>query len=361
MKSESKKSRLVLGYSAVTFLLGAGSASAEGPFLITNRSASNPVIEAAFNSIADELVTSVNSSIFTENNQALFADGMAGANSSGNTAVIADRASEPTLVSVTGGAQINVFGVNSLASVSFANTNSLPSVGAGVHAAATVGVRPGLFGLGKLGPIDLSRLKIYATFLSMDLSLGSSASFAASAYGLNLQYKVVPSVGMSFLAKWGGIDFLTGVNYISNRVGYSGTLTQSQTSGTSTMSFDFDYNLGVQSKVTYIPLEVSTSAQVLYLFTVYGGAAADLNFGSSGLTGGGSGDVTATENLSASGYTAEAVLDFDTYGYKAKPSLVNTRGFVGGQLNLSLIKIGGEATFATSGNTSIGFYGRIVF
>jgi hypothetical protein len=362
MRPTPRKSQISLALAITGASLTVNSARAEGPFLITDRVSATPQLAALFDGLADTLVTTVNDSIFSTDNQALFADGMAGANSSGNSGLIADRATDPTLVSLSAGIQANIFGVSSLTNLDFTTSNSLPSVGVGLHSALTVGLNMGKLGVGKIGPIDGSRLKLYLSYLSYDLDF-SSASANLTNLGMNLQYKVVPPIGLSFLAKWGGVDLLTGVNYVTNRATYSGSLSQTSQDGAgSQLTATFDYDLGVESKVFYIPIEVSTSLQVLYIVTAYGGAGVDLNFGSAGLVGGGSGDISAVNNnLPESGYSAKAVLDFDTYGYKASPSLINTRGFLGAQFNLSILKVGGEMTFSTQGNTSFGLYGRVVF
>ena len=353
--------RKQIRFLAVLALFASPNLWAAPPFSITPSADNDPLLNDTFDDLLANLTEAVNDTIFTDENQAVLADGMAGANASGSATTIVDRALEPTLFNISVGGQVSVFGVDQLTTSFAASSNELPSIGAAIHGGVTAGVNLGTLGLKKkLGPIDFSRLKAYGSFLNYTYD-SSTFSAAMQNYGLNLQYKLVPAVGLSFLAKWGGIDVTTGMNYIRNRATYQGNLNQSSSDGTNTLSFNFDYDLGVESKMFYIPLEVSTSVRLLYIFSAYGGVAADLNFGSAGLVGGGSGEVTATTNLAPVSYEADAVLDLDEHGYKASPSFVNPRGFIGGQLNFPLAQVGGQVSVSSNGTMGFGLYARMGF
>lgn len=344
------------------------------PFQILNRTSSldtsNPIENAlytAFGAAADDVANSINTTYMSESSRRGFTDAIARANASGSSALMMDRGSDPSLFSGGLGGQINFYPIGSLLSggTNIQANNSLPTVGASLQTGFTFGVPAGLLGLKNIGPISGSRLMIFLSGMSFSGTV-SSVTYNMFDLGLNLQYKVVPSIGASILAKWGGVSVGTGLNYSTNSVSISGHLDQSSTmpSGTDTATIRtvMDYALGVSANTFTIPFEFSTYATVFYAFEVYGGMSMDLNFGSAKLTGGASGPLSASTTspvATANLFSGTAQLTLDDASVVSSPATVLFRTFGGVQMNVALFKLAFEATSLSNGSGSLSALMRI--
>jgi hypothetical protein len=349
--------------------LGLGSAArAESTaFQIINRTsdlnAGDPIegpALAAFNAAADSVVSSVNNGFLSQSSQQGFANALADADTSDTSALLADRASNPDRFSLGVAAEGAFYQQNGWSSNA---NNQLPQLGAGAQLALVLGVRASNLGISQLGPLDGKRLMLYLNGMSFSTKVsGVSASFFN--IGLNAQYDVI-SPRSVVLVGWGGLKFLTGLNYATSTVTYSGKIQQSAGVGfsgqTATVSVDMDYNVGVTSSDFYIPLELSTNFNLLYLLTVYFGGAADLNFGSAHLTGTGSGPISSTSTTSLGVnnlFSGTASLNLDD-GVSGHPSLVAVRGFAGLQVNVLLLKAAVEGTVLGNGAKAVAVIFRL--
>ena len=341
--------------AAILVSLAAPTARAADVFQITNRTSDlDPTAFAAvieqFNTLADNLESEVNTLLSTDARTSL-ASGFASANAGVTTALAGDHANSPSLLSVGAGLQGSVFvGADGFA---MAGSNELPEIGVGLQTAVTVGFTPSLFGLQKLGPIDGKRLSIYLSGLSFTQSLQGFDLNMAN-FGVKGQYQIVAPRGASFLLKWEGVSFGTGVLYSSNSASYGANVAFEQSGATETLSVDLDYNLGISSSVTTIPLELSTAGKLLGLITVFGGVGADLSFGGSTLIGGAEGPISASSTAPGVGsleaFSGNAVLDLETDdGFVAAPFL-QSRVFFGTQFDLWVLKLGIEAVLNGTGS-----------
>jgi hypothetical protein len=336
-------------------------------FQIINRTsdlnASDPIqgpALAAFNAAADSIESSINNGFLSQSSQQGFATSLAKADTSDTSSLLADRASNPDRFSVGLVGQGNFYMQNGS---SASADNQLPQLGAGAQAGLVVGVRASSLGISNLGFLDGKRLMFFLNGMTFSTSVsGVSASFTN--IGFNALYDLV-SPRSAVVIGWGGLKFLTGFNYATSTVTYSGSISQSASTSFSGQSanvnVDMSYDIGVTSTDFYIPLELSTNFSILYLFTVYLGGAADLNFGSAHLTGGGSGPITstATTNLGVNNlFSGTASLNLND-GVVGNPSSVAVRGFAGVQFNLFLLKVGVEGTVMESGTKSAAAFLRL--
>lgn len=185
-----------------------------------------------------------------------------------------------------------------------------------------------------LGPIDPRRLKIFLNFDSSNFSkTGTVVRF--SSFGLNGQYKLMDprSVALGSV-RWNGIDVTSGFRFSSMNIQVIKAVDQTSTgtvnaSGNPTMTATFDGTADVGADVhTYaIPLEVSTSARLLYFLTPYMGLGADFAFGSSDGIANLSGPITVTESSGSLGTISG--LGTLNLGQNGGPTLANLRYFIG--------------------------------
>ncbi len=185
-------------------------------------------------------------------------------------------------------------------------------------------------------------------------------------FGLGLNYQWI-APGKSFLwglAKWRGVNFGTGINYQSNKVTFSTDIAEisqaySQTTPagalpaaqigtvTTTLAGTPKVNLGLEMTTTSIPLEATTSIQMLWLLNLNLGAGVDLVFGKTDITADSGSSFTARDmTVSVAGVTQTVhstvvpgtiKLDASTKGIN--PSLARMRLMTGFGVQLGPVKI----------------------
>jgi hypothetical protein len=221
--------------------------------------------------------------------------------------------------------------------------------GFAIQSAAVLGFTPGAVTSGQWGPIDPARLRVYLSFLSMDQTQ-DDADVSFTSMGLVGQYRLIEerSLGLSVL-KWNGVDVSSGFRIAKNKFSYTQTLPAFQQSSapvTATVAAA-PATIGADVNVYSVPLEVSTSARLLYVLNFFGGFGSDFNFGSSKAIA--SYNTTITVNPSG---TATGALDL---GGDTSPTPWNLRAFAGlgaefaiGQINLGVGKSLTAGAWATN-------------
>lgn len=176
-----------------------------------------------------------------------------------------------------------------------ASNNALPSIGAGIQASFNIGFSLALFKmLPSFGFFDPKKLTFYAQYLSLTLpsTLVTGLSGQATNWGVFAQYRLFNPVGLGMgTLQWGGVLVQAGFISSSQKVLFEVPFSDSQKVSDSwnvdqyTLGYDLTLDwstkgtLGAQMLSTHIPLEISTSARVFYMFSWYGGLALDLNWG----------------------------------------------------------------------------------
>ncbi len=213
-------------------------------------------------------------------------------------------------------------------------------------------------------------LKYGSTAYEYDYTQGgttTAVSMDTTNFGIGLNYQLVmpsKSVLLGFF-KWRGISVGTGFNYQSNKVDFSTVMSEvteeySQTitnfdgaghdmTASATLSATPDVNFALEMTTYSIPLEATTSVQLLWLLNMNIGVGGDLVFGNTDITANGSSDLTAknftittdsgvdTSAASADVENGTVSLDAGTSGIS--PSLARLRVMGGLGMQLGPIKI----------------------
>jgi len=261
------------------------------------------------------------------------------------------------------GAQLPTFDTSQMTAIA-TNMQKDPDVYAGIAASVTdinVGINAetvfGFFNkdLGKTLKNFYFNVKFGGLNTSYALDSSTDLTMASTNFGIGVNYQFLPATPsiMSGLLQWRGLNFGTGFNYQSNKIDFALTMSKitqemkTNVSGTdvaATLAVTPKVNVGVVMNTFSIPLEATTSVQVLWLTNINFGVGADLVFGSS--------DVNATVNspltvdsitgLNALGVSyastpGKATIDAGTKGIS--PSLVRARIMSGIGMNLGPVKI----------------------
>ncbi len=365
LKKYRPATELSLAVGLISFFVANSPAQAVGVFSIKSRTtgldktnAAELAVYDSFGTIADALEATINDGILSETLRTGLTTHFAKAGASPDSSLFVDRASDFSVTSITTGGQFNQSGTFNFSS----SANAMPSAGAAGQGSVVIGIKANKLGIGSIGPIQGSRLSLYAHFFTFSQAI-SVVNLSMTNFGLDAQYAIVPGVGTSFLARWNGLHVASGFNYSSNTIALTSSLTQSSTSGTETVAFDMNYTLSSKTSTFWVPVEISTSATLLSFMTFSTGFGADLNFGTSKLLGDSTGTMTASTTAtglsSANLFSGTPTLDFTSAGNSAGISVIAPRLMIGGQFSLFALKFGGEYTYYTSGATGYAGWARI--
>jgi hypothetical protein len=197
---------------------------------------------------------------------------------------------------------------------------------------------------GKSALFDPARLKIFAGFFKKSISR-ETADLAFTAFSLHGQYKIITG-GMkgAGLAKWGGLDVTTGLRSSAMRVEINQSVTEGVTQSSTypgnpsiTSTFVGNVNAGADTNIYTIPIDVSTSARLLYVLGFFAGLGMDMSFGSANSIANLTGPITTTDSANSLGViTGQAALDL---GENTGPTLSNVRYFAGAQIEMGVLAI----------------------
>lgn len=188
-----------------------------------------------------------------------------------------------------------------------------------------------------IGAVNSENLNLYLSIAQLNKSV-DDVNFNYQFFGLMGQYHFLGNYSALLGAfKWNGVNLTTGIKYSRIKILFSKTITETvqqdvsdpSIGGTQTMTMTYSTlaQLGANANITTIPVEVSTSVGLLYLFDAYVGLGADLNFGSANSVISSPGSVSATEPSGLAG-TMSGDIEFDL-GQKSSPQSFNTRYMLG--------------------------------
>ncbi|HMV36462.1 MAG TPA: hypothetical protein PKY99_12340 [Turneriella sp.] len=271
-------------------------------------------------------------------------------------------ATEQSLFVVGGGFGASLSGDPS---TGFSSSSGLPGVGFGAQGSIMAGMSLSKLPLPALGPIDLKRLTVFVNYFGISNdSLVSNLTVKANTFGMHAQYKFLEgkNVGGIGILNWGGLAFTTGFNVSSNSVTYKvgQSITANSGSQTYTWTPSSGSSLTLEANSFSIPLEVSTSARLLYVLSVFAGVGVDINFGKASVSSTLNGPVTG----SPVAVTGTASL---TGSEEQGPSFGQMRFFAGPQLNLvplkntNLLSIYAQGNVSTGGNYGVHAGARIAW
>ncbi len=282
-----------------------------------------------------------------------FLQSMSNAQSMTNKGQGVSYASEQSLFVVGGGAGLGLNAPSGL-TTNFDTKGGLPPIGVGLQGSLMVGVSLAKLPVPALGPIDLKRLTVFVNYfgLSND-SLVDSVTMKTSTFGLHFQYKLLQgfNLGGIGLLNWGGLALTTGFDVSSNSLSYKVGQKLETSYGGETLSWtpSAGSNLTLDASAFTIPIEVSTSVRLAYIFSLFAGVGVDINSGKSSISANLTGPVT---NTSATINGTASLTGSEEKG----PTVGGARFFVGPQFNIvplkntNVVSIFAQFNVATSGN-----------
>ncbi|HEX9916295.1 MAG TPA: hypothetical protein VGB16_01040 [candidate division Zixibacteria bacterium] len=208
-------------------------------------------------------------------------------------------------------------------------------------------------------------------FGTLSLKPQEDVEIKNTVFGVGANYCLVKGVGEGQkLFKWRGLSLGTGLLYHSSKVDfkieqdeiaedlvgldpyYPGTNAQ--------LLLDPSFNLGLDVKTTTIPVDISTSVQLLWLFNLNLGAGVDFNFGSSDIVLSSKGGVRVEGLPDTVSQTAGKVrVNGSTLGIS--PSSACGRIMTGIGFNFSMVKIDVPVIWYPSKGASVGVTAGVVW
>lgn len=218
------------------------------------------------------------------------------------------------------------------------SAQTVPDVGTGFSATATLGVSLKTTSLRRRGWFDPKNLNIYASFFLLPSLSYQSYSIDALSGGLYLQYKLLQPRKVPFgLLTWGGLDLGLGYTYSTTNFKVASTdklATINFTSNGKNIVYEPSGSLTLGYTTHIIPLELSTNVSLLYFLSLVFGAAADFHVMTKAeLTANVSGAVKVDGTSTAGDYAR-----FNTTE-TGKVSGVGFRVFAGPQFNIWKIRL----------------------
>lgn len=219
-------------------------------------------------------------------------------------------------------------------------------------------IRPGLYMNVKFGTLKLKPQE--------DVEIKNTT------FGVGANYCLVKGVGEGQkLFKWRGLSLGTGFLYHSSKVDFKieqdgieeslDTLKHYYSSAAGAqLLLDPSFNLGLDVKTTTIPVDISTSVQLLWLFNLNLGAGIDFNFGSSDIVLSSKGGVGVEGIPDTVSQTAGKVkVNGSTLGIG--PSSACGRIMTGIGFNFSMVKIDVPVIWYPSKGASVGVTAGVVW
>ncbi|MBF0312712.1 MAG: hypothetical protein HQK52_04810 [Oligoflexia bacterium] len=337
--------------SVIGITIGSSSPLWAGPFKTTITSYGNvpAVLYSEIDALMLSLESEVNKRLPDTSNGSTYLKGMSNASVIALKGIGVDYASAPDIFVVGAGVGVGAdVGNASLSKVVGGDIDARQLRGFGAAASVMAGVNLAVFPfMPTIWVIDLKRMQLFMNFWKMDVpKFDSSLSGELTSFGFHLQYKLMDGIKVPIFLRWGGIDFTTGFDYSTMDILFVQDLNKSASrvipsvafgNPTANANFIGRASAGANVKVRTIPIELSTHVQLLYVLTLFGGLGADFNSGGADANARLNGTIAVSDNLGTiNGVTANAALDLGSHG---TPSSINTRWFLGGQLNVTLLKV----------------------
>ena len=291
-----------------------------------------------------EVCSQVNSKFQTGNFSGILGY-MAKAQSVAAAGRVADYASNMTVFSLGAGTTVAVSNVGlptssgDLDALGKRLSNAtVPDLGSGFSASATLGISLRTTNLRRRGFFDPKNLNVYLSFFVLPTLAYSGYSIDMTSGSLYLQYKLLqPRRVPLALVTWGGLDLGLGYTYASSKFGASSTEKLASISfvyNSQNVLYEPAGSLSVAYTTHVIPLEISTNVSLLHFLSLVIGGAADFHLlAKADLTADVSGAVTVG-GLTTSGDYAR----FNTTE-TGKAEAVVLRAFGGPQFNIWKVRV----------------------
>ena len=323
-------------------------------------------LQSTLDAQADAIQTQFNNSIASKANTDQFLVSMGNANAGSSRSYLSPgviTSNSNIAVSLSGGIALAVGNGASLSNGIKTSSNTLPPVGVGAKSAVSVGISGTLLKL-HLGRLDPKRTMVNLTFGTLNLSslLGNGVTMKSTQMGAGLAYQVYEPRSWTPLVRFNGIRISSGLVYSYFDASYSTPFNLSQVDSTSgaTMTWNNNIDLAVNSSVFSFTNEVTTGVRLFWIWNLFTGVGVDFNVGSSSITGGSTGSVSATIPPSGSSiFTASSTVSGDSPS--ATPSLAQLRYILGTELDLGALAIYVQGEAATPSVYSLNFGAHVLF
>lgn len=233
--------------------------------------------------------------------------------------------------------------------------------GAGVSPGLMMGTNLSWMDTQKILGLETNKLNVFVNFMSYNLdkvSGDTTIGAKLSAFGLHVSYDWIQGSG-SKLFGWGGVKITTGYEHNSTKLTLNSKVSETldYTTGGTTYNSTISGNPTaiIDVSTSTIPINISTSMQMLYFLSLYGGLGADYNVGEAtgkGTLNSSPSTVTCTPTAAGTcpGGTAGTVTTSANLDGKGNVLPFLTRGFVGVQFNLPFTRIFVQADKAFGNN-----------
>lgn len=333
-------------------------------------------IELQMQPFVNDLATQLRGTVETRLNQLNFGPLVSRSATAGAAAARAatvDHASFIKVFSVTaaGSAAITGFdGIKALqdpgAVSDDVQNGQAPNFGAAPGASAMLGFNFGALKLRSWRFFNPNRLQLYVSAMYINFSYnGDEVQAKTQNYGAHLKYQLLAPSDLTenTLVRWGGLNVASGLTWAGTDFAFNTALPNGTAQSTAPVSVagqtrnltlsgvwsgEADINLHLRAYT--VPLEVSSFIQLLYVFTLFGGVAMDLNFGSLSVDASAKAPLAITASASGNStvidlLTPKPTLDF---ALTRSPVRIDGRAFLGLQLNAGVVAVYAQGMIDTS-------------
>lgn len=157
--------------------------------------------------------------------------------------------------------------------------------GAGVQPGLMIGTKLSWMDAEKILGLETNKLSIFANYMPYTLNQvtgDTDAQIKMSSMGLHVSYDWIEGSG-SKLFGWGGIKITTGVERNATELLFNSKINKQLNYNNGGFTYSSDIKASptaiIDVATTTIPLNISTSVQMLYFLSLYGGVGADYNMG----------------------------------------------------------------------------------
>ncbi len=323
----------------------------------------NATYQAQLNALSNSIINQFNTVIAPESNQSRFLGAIGNANADSTRSYLSPGViTESTQVAVSASGSLALSQGSGSASLSnrALPANSLPPYGLGAKTGITLGISGRALKLPT--GLDPNRTMYSISFFSTDLSnlAGHGITLKSTQFSVGGSYQLYPSQNWVPMIRFNGIRITSGLSYSTFTAGYSTpfNLTQTDSTTNSSMAWNNQVNLGVQSNIYSFTNEAVTGVRLFWIWDLYTGLGLDFNAGSSQITGGSAGTLVGSQG-GTTVYSAPTVFDGNSNSYS--PTFAQLRYLIGTQISLGGVGVFAQASISSPSTLGLNFGAHFLF
>ncbi len=240
--------------------------------------------------------------------------------------------------------------------------------GIGIAPGLVVGLNLGFLDTQRILGMDTNRLNVYVNYMGYNHTQPlndkegeeSEVILDMKSFGVHFRYDWIQGNGSKLLG-WGGVKLNFGYEYNKTALTFNSSINSEIDDETSDNgevlggTITGSPSASIVSSTQSIPIELSTSVQLLYVLSLYTGLGADYNMGQAKGKGSINGDASTINCTGGAcgGGASVTVVPEANIDAKGNVLPILTRGFVGVQVNLPFLRIFVQADKAF-GNDLVG-------